>query len=63
MAEITENANPGAKEKGKEMQQKMENEFFDVFNGPIVDTEGVLRIGDGENMSDELKKYRACGIY
>lgn len=53
LAEITENAKPEAKEKVKEMQQKMENEFFDVFNGPIVDTEGVLRIEDGENMSDE----------
>jgi len=53
LAKITDNAKPEAKEKVEQMKQKMENEFFDVFNGPIMDSEGTLRIGEGENMSDE----------
>ena len=37
----------------EQMKEKMGHDFFDVFYGPIVDTDGVVRIGEGESMSDE----------
>lgn len=53
LAEITENAKPEIKEVVEQTMNKMENGFFDVFYGPIVDVNGVVRIQEGENMSDE----------
>lgn len=52
LAEITENAKPEIKEAVAKTRDKLENGFFDVFYGPIVDSKGVVRIREGENMSD-----------
>ena len=53
LAELTENVKPGIAEKVAEAQKKLEAGTFDVFYGPVVDTEGNVRVAEGENMSDE----------
>jgi len=53
LAELTGNTKAGALEAVNEAREKMEIGTFDVFYGPIVDSEGVLRIAEGENMSDD----------
>jgi len=53
LAELTSNTKVGALEAVNEAREKMENGTFDVFYGPIADREGVIRIAEGENMSDE----------
>lgn len=38
--------------------RKMQQEYYDIFYGPIYDTTGRLRVNKGENMSDEALKYQ-----
>lgn len=52
LAPLTDNVKAGTAQKVEEAQKKLESGTFDVFNGPVKDNEGVLRIGAGENMSD-----------
>lgn len=52
LAELTENVKDGIEKEVEVAKQKMENGSFDVFYGPIKDNEGVLRIEEGENLSD-----------
>jgi len=37
----------------REKMKQISNGTFDVFYGPIYDNKGVLRIPEGESMSDE----------
>lgn len=53
LAELTQQVKPGIAEAVAEARQAMEEGTFDVFYGSIRDNQGVVRIEDGENMSDE----------
>ena len=53
LAPLTKNVKDGIAEQVAEAQEKLASGTFDVFYGPIVDTDGVERIAEGENMSDE----------
>ena len=53
LAELTKQVKPGIAEVVEEAKQAMEEGAFDVFYGPISDNQGVVRIEEGENMSDE----------
>lgn len=53
LAELSPEVKPGAAEKVAEAKERMDAGTFDVFYGPITDNKGVLRIAEGENMSDD----------
>ena len=38
--------------------RRMQQEYYDIFYGPIYDTTGKLRVNKGENMSDEVLRYQ-----
>ncbi len=50
--EKTNNAVGGCKELLEAAMRKFSDRSFDVFYGPITDNEGVLRVPEGESMSD-----------
>ncbi len=52
LAPFTQNVKPGIEEIVLQEKEKMESGRFDVFYGPITDTDGNLRVLEGENMSD-----------
>ena len=39
-------------EKLKEVEEKLTDQTWDVFYGPIYDNTGKVRVGEGENLSD-----------
>ncbi len=53
MSPLTSNVKEGISEVLKEKEEKLYNGIFDVFYGPIVDSEGNIRIREGENMPDD----------
>lgn len=53
LAPLTEHVKGGIAEVVEQKMQEISNGTFDVFYGPIYDREGVLRIPQGESMSDE----------
>ncbi len=52
LAPYTDLVKEGIAERVAEEKEKMESGWFDVFYGPIIDTEGTLRVIEGESMSD-----------
>lgn len=54
LSELTDNAAPGTAEAVEKAKKRFEDRSFDVFYGPIVDNNGVLRVPEGESMSDEM---------
>lgn len=53
LAEFTDNVVPEADIAVEQSMQVMLDGTFDVFYGPVKDTEGNIRIGEEENMSDD----------
>ncbi len=53
LAPLTDNVKPGIQSKVNEALNKMLSGEFDVFYGPIVDTQGNVRIDSGESMTDD----------
>jgi len=53
IAPFTENVKDGIYEVVEQKKEMLNSGQFDVFYGPVYDTEGEIRIGEGENMSDE----------
>ena len=53
LAPFTQNVKPGIMEKVEAEKQRMQNGTFDVFYGPVEDTEGNLRVAEKESMSDD----------
>ena len=58
LSPLTEHVKSGIAKKVAEEMEKMENGSFDVFYGPILDNNGVLRIEEKENMSDDTMLNR-----
>jgi len=54
LSPLTDNVKAGIGDVVAEKRTMLDEGTFDVFYGPIVDTEGNLRIGEGENMPDEV---------
>ncbi len=52
LAPFTNLVKSGIDEKVKQEKEKMESGLFDVFYGPIIDSEGNVRVVKGESMSD-----------
>ena len=38
----------------REKMEELESGKFDVFYGPVIDSEGNLRVDEGESMSDDV---------
>ena len=53
LSELTDNAVPGTKEAVAKAEKGFANRSFDVFYGPVIDNTGVLRVPEGESMSDD----------
>lgn len=53
LSPLTKNVKEGIKEVVEKEKQRLQSGTFDVFYGPIKDTEGNIRIKEGESMSDE----------
>ena len=54
LAPLTENAPEGSKAKVEEIKKKiLDGSFANVFQGPVKDQEGNIRIPEGKAMSDE----------
>lgn len=54
LAPLTENVKEGTEAVVEEAMKKLESGVFDVFYGPVRDNEGNIRIGEGENISDNV---------
>ena len=52
LAPLTGNVKAGTAEKVEAARERLESGMFDVFYGPVVDNTGVVRVQDGESMSD-----------
>lgn len=55
LAPLTKNAPEGAQAKVDEMKAKIINGEFDVFDGPIKDQSGKIRVPEGSSLTDEEK--------
>ena len=44
---------PGIEEKVEEERLRLMSGTFDVFYGPITDNQGVVRVKEGQSMTDE----------
>ena len=53
LAPLSGNVKPGTAKAVEEAERQFLDGTFDVFYGPITDTEGNLRVGDKECMTDE----------
>ena len=53
LAPFTENVKPGIAEEVEKRKKLLESCATDVFYGPIRDADGIIRIENGESMSDE----------
>ena len=53
LAPLSRNVKPGIREEVEEANKKFLSGTFDVFYGPITDTDGNMRIGEMECMTDE----------
>ena len=52
LAPLSSNVNPEALQAVEEERERFRKGTFDVFYGPVRDTEGNLRIAEGESMTD-----------
>ncbi len=53
LAPLSESADSAISQKIEEEKEKMSQGMFDVFYGPVYDTQGNIRVADGESMSDD----------
>lgn len=53
LAPLTQHVKDGVSELVDQKMQELSNGTFDVFYGPIYDRDGVLRVPEGESMSDD----------
>ncbi|MBO5424545.1 MAG: BMP family ABC transporter substrate-binding protein [Lachnospiraceae bacterium] len=53
LSPLTDNVKDGIEEVVTEKRAMLDQGTYDVFYGPIVDVDGNIRIGEGENMPDE----------
>ncbi len=51
-APLTNNVKSGTKEKVEAEMERLRSGTYDVFFGPVIDTEGNVRIAEGESMTD-----------
>lgn len=54
LAPLSVNVKDGIAEVVKEERKHLENFDYDVFFGPIKDTEGIIRVAEGECMTDDM---------
>lgn len=54
LAPLTVHVKPGIAKTVDEVMKKLKEGSFDVFYGPITDNQGILRVGEGESMPDEV---------
>lgn len=54
LAPLGKNADPGIQEKIDAEIKSLTSGKFDVFYGPVLDSEGNVRVAEGESMSDEV---------
>ena len=54
MAPLSAAAAPGAAEAVRKAMKRFENDLFEVFHGPIFDTEKRIRVRAGESMTDDM---------
>lgn len=54
LAPFTDKVKVGTKEKVKQEIEKMRSGTFDVFYGPIYDNRGILRVKEGESITDNV---------
>lgn len=54
LAPFTENVKPGIAEVVEAEMERLQSGTFDVFYGPIEDSQGNLRVAEGESMSDAV---------
>lgn len=54
LAPLSKNVKSGVKETLESEKAKMQDGLFDVFYGPIRDTDGKLRVNEGECMADRV---------
>ena len=53
LAPLTDNVKPGIEKKVEEERLRLMSGTFDVFYGPITDNQGVVRVKEGQSMTDE----------
>ena len=53
LAPLTSHAEAGVAQVVEAEKERLQSGTFDVFYGPIYDREGVLRVAEGETMSDQ----------
>ena len=53
LAPMTEHVSDSIRQVVEQERDRLLNTLFDVFQGPLVDNHGVLRVGKGESMTDE----------
>lgn len=53
MAPLSAAVKPGVWEEVEERRQRLVSGTFDVFYGPVKDSEGTVRVAEGESMTDE----------
>lgn len=51
--DVTDNADPACRQPVEDARRRFETYSYDVFYGPIKDSDGNIRIDEGESMSDE----------
>ncbi len=54
LAPLTSNVKYGIAEVVEEKKEMIDSGSYDVFYGPVTDTDGNIRIPEGENMPDEV---------
>lgn len=57
LTELSDRVKPGIARAVESAKTKLMNGGFDVFYGPVYDNNGVLRIKEGENISDKTMIY------
>jgi len=53
LAPMTEHVSDSVRQMVESERERMLHGTFDVFQGPLIDNRGVLRVGKGESMTDE----------
>lgn len=54
LSPLTDNVKPGIEEKVREEEKRLQSGSYDVFYGPITDSDGMVRVAEGESMTDDV---------
>lgn len=54
LAPLTDNVKDGIEEVVQKEWDRLKRGTFDVFFGPVTDRDGIVRVEEGENMSDDV---------